>query len=260
MTIKKKPSQTVQSLTRAFDIIEELVEYINGLGVTELSKKLDLHKSTVHRLLATLEYRGYVKKDNGSNKYKLSMKFLDIGGELLDDLDLRREVKPHIRRLGDETGETIHLGILVDYEVIYIDKEETPQTIRMYSKIGASVPAHCTSMGKILLAYSPENVLEELLKKKGLPKKTKNTITDEKKLRKHLKKVKENGYAVDNQEMETNIRCIAGPIFNFQNKILGSFSISGPTSRITKDRIEELAELVKLYSKEMSALFGYKKR
>lgn len=257
MEKNKKPDQYVQSLARALDIIEKLVELEDGLGVTELSNSLGLHKSTVYRLLATLNYRGYVKKDR-NDKYKVGMKLLEIGSNVLENIDLRKEVKPYIRDIQRESGETVHLGILDDLEVIYIDKEETAATIRMHSRVGRRVPAHCTSLGKVLLAYSSPDILQRLLREEGLPEYTENTITDEKRFKKHLEDIKEKGYAGDNEEMEYGIRCIAGPIFDYQKEIVAAFSISGPATRITEERVSELAQLVKKYTGEISSSLGYR--
>ncbi len=257
MTKNKKPDQYIQSIARALDIIEEVAEFKDGWGVTELSSRLNLHKSTVYRLLATLNYRGYVKKDK-NDRYKTGMKLLEIGSRVFENLDLREEVKPYMQKIQKESGETVHLGILDNLEVIYIDKEESQATIRMHSKVGKRVPAHCTSLGKILLAYSSSAIREKLVKEKGLVKYTENTITDEGLFKKHLAEIKEKGYAVDNEEMEYGIRCVAGPIFDYQKEIVAAFSISGPATRITEERINELVMVVKKYSGKISGSLGGK--
>lgn len=253
-----KPNQSVQSLDRALDILERLVEADEPVGVTELSNSLALHKSTVYRLLSTLRYRGYVEQDIKTNNYKIGLKLFELGSIVLHKMDLRTQVKPFIENLMQETKETIHLGIFDDYEVVYIDKVESSETIRMYSKVGRRVPAHCTSLGKVLLAFAPEEVVRKTIESKGLPNFTETTITDPDSLQVHLKKIRELGYSIDNEEQERNIRCIAGPIFNYDGTILASFSISGPVIRMTESRVQELAELVKQYSGKISAAFGYK--
>lgn len=258
MAKNKKPDQYVQSLDRALNIIEKLIEVQEGLGVTELSNSLGLHKSTVYRLLATLNYRGYVKKDSENNRYKVGMKLLEVGSGALENLELRKEVKPYLQQIKKETGETVHLGILDDYEVIYIDKEETLATIRMHSKIGKRVPAHCTSLGKVFLAFSSPDLVEDMIRIKGLKKYTEDTITDQNEFKKHLQEVKDRGYAVDDQEMEEGIRCIAGPIFDYSGQIIAAFSISGPATRITEERMPDLFSIVKRYSDKISTSFGYK--
>ncbi|AZO93761.1 IclR family transcriptional regulator [Halocella sp. SP3-1] len=252
----KKPQQLVQSLDRALDVIEKLVESNKSMGVTELSDSLGLHKSTVYRLLATLGYRGYVEQDD-YNQYKVGLKLFEIGGLVLNSLDLREQIKPYLKRLREETRETVHLGIMDDTEVVYIDKEETSETIRMYSRIGRRVCAHCTSLGKVILAYSKPKLTDQVIEN-GLKKYTDKTITDEIEFRKHIKEVFDQGYAIDDEEQRMGIRCIGGPIFNFNRDVIAAFSISAPINRMTHERIDELAEVVHEYSRQISAAFGYK--
>ncbi len=252
---KEKPEQLVQSLDRALDIMEKLVESENGLGVTELSDSLGLHKSTVYRLLTTLVYRGYVEQDEYS-RYNVGIKLFEIGGTVLSKMDLRNKTKPYLVRLQQETKETIHLGILDDKEIVYIDKEETTETIRMYSEVGRRIDAYCTSLGKVLLAYENADIYD-LYKNGELHKYTGNTIVDKNILANHLADVRKQGYAIDDQEQELGIRCIGGPIFNYNGDIIAAFSIAGPTSRMTVARVEKLSKKVIEYSKDISSSFGY---
>ena len=254
MTLEK-PDQLVQSVDRTFDILEILVNSDRGLGVTEISKKLNIHKSTVYRLLATLQYRGYVKQ-NEEGKYSIGFKLFELGSSVINDLDLRSEAKPYLRELMDISEETVHLGVLDDNQVVYIDKVESHNTIRMYSKIGRRNHASSTSLGKVILAYSDREVVDKVIREEGLKKLTENTIIDEDKLRKHLVKVRSQGYAIDDEEQEYGIRCIAGPIFNHTGDIIAAFSISGPTMRMSKEKVESLKPVIKEYSKKISESFG----
>mgnify|MGYP006280243601 CR=1 FL=1 len=256
MTDTKKPSNLVKSVDKTLNILEKLVQSENSLGITEISNSLGLHKSTVHRLLSTLEYRGYAKKDK-NNRYSVGIKLIEIGSKSLNKSDIRNEIKPYLEELKNETKETIHLGILDNYEVIYIDKVESPKTIRMYSSIGKRAPVHCTGLGKCLIAFSNQNYIDDFLQNTSLNKYTPNTITDKGKFRQHLSDIRVQGYSIDNEEHETDIRCISGPIFNHKGKILAAFSISGPANRMTLDRIKELKSLVLDYSKDISAVFGF---
>ncbi|MFP4016510.1 MAG: IclR family transcriptional regulator [Halanaerobiales bacterium] len=252
---KEKPGQFVKSLDRSLDIIEELVFSDKNLGVTELSNRLGLHKSTVHRLLATLVYRGYVEQDE-YDRYREGLKLFEIGGIVLNKLDLRKRLKPYLMQLQEDTTETIHLGILDGREIVYIDKEETTETIRMYSEVGRRIDAYCTSLGKVLLAYKNIDIVD-LYRDKTLRKYTDNTITDMGELRRHLDHVRKQGFAVDNEEQELGIRCIGGPIFDYQGEICAAFSIAGPTTRMTVQRVESLAKKVIKYSQIISSSLGY---
>ncbi|MCC3144531.1 IclR family transcriptional regulator [Halanaerobium sp. Z-7514] len=254
---EKKPNQLIKSLDRALTILEKLVESENGMGVTELSRELGLHKSTVYRLLDTLKYRGYLEKNEDNQKYIAGIKLFELSSRVLNDIDSRIRVRPYLEELMEKTKETIHLGILDDGEIIYLDKVESTATIRMYSQVGRRVPVHSTSLGKAILAHLPENKVREIINKKGLEAKTENTITDIDKLLKHLKKVKKQGYAVDDEEQEENIRCIAAPIFNHKGEVISSFSLSAPISRMGEERMEKLKKLIVEYSSKMSRSLGY---
>lgn len=248
-------AKNVQSIARAINILERLVYSDKGLGVTELSDGLGLKKSTVHRILATLVELGYVTQDENS-KYNVGLKLFEIGSVAINKLDLRNDVKPFLKEIRNETNETVHLGVLDNNNVMYIDKVESLETVRMYSQIGRKIEPHCTSLGKVLLAYSPEKVVDNVIEN-GLTRYTSNTITDSEVLKEHLKKVKSNGYGIDDEEQLMGVRCIAGPIFNYEGEIIAAFSITGPTIRMNKKRIKELTELIHLYTKKISMSFGY---
>lgn len=254
MTLQK-PEQLVQSIDRAFDILEVLVENSEGLGVTEISNELNIHKSTVYRLLSTLQYRGYVKQNN-EGKYKIGLKLFEVGSLVINNIDLRKEVDPYLREIMKISQETVHLGVLDDNDVVYIDKVESHNTIRMYSRIGRRNHASSTSLGKVLLAYSDDEVVEEVIEEDGLKKLTENTITDKDEFYSHLSKIREQGYAIDDEEQEYGIRCIAGPIFNHKGDIIAAFSISGPVMRMTLEKVDSLKEVVKEYSEKISQALG----
>ncbi len=256
MTVKK-PNQLIKSLDRAIDILELVVGKENGMGVTEISRELDIHKSTVYRLLDTLKYRGYLEKNEDNHKYFAGINLFELSSKVLNDIDSRIRVRPYLEELMQKTKETIHLGILDGGEVIYLDKVESTATIRMYSQVGKRVPAHSTSLGKAIMAHISEERVKEILQEKGMEGKTKNTITDLDKFLDHLKKVRKQGYAVDDEEQEEDIRCIAGPIFNHRGDVVAAFSISAPITRMTEKRMEELAKLVVEYSNKMSRSLGY---
>lgn len=253
----KKPNQLIKSLDRALDILELIVGRENGMGVTEISRELDIHKSTVYRLLDTLKFRGYLEKNEDNHKYITGINLFELSSKVLNDIDSRVRVRPYLEELMQKTKETIHLGILDSGEIIYLDKVESTATIRMYSQVGKRVSAHSTSLGKAIMAHLPEEQVKEILQEKGMEKETKNTITEKEKFLKHLEKVRKQGYAVDDEEQEEDIRCIAGPIFNHRGEVVAAFSISAPITRMNETRMKELAELVVEYSQKMSRSLGY---
>ena len=253
----KKPNQLIKSLDRALDILELIVGKENGMGVTEISRELEIHKSTVYRLLDTLKFRGYLEKNEDNHKYIAGINLFELSSKVLNDIDSRIRVRPYLEELMQKTKETIHLGILDAGEVIYLDKVESTATIRMYSQVGKRVPAHSTSLGKAIMAHLSEERVKEILKEKGMEKNTENTITELDEFLEHLEKVRKQGFAVDDEEQEEDIRCIAGPIFNHRGDVVAAFSISAPITRMTEKRMKKLAELVVEYSQKMSRSLGY---
>lgn len=249
--------EKVKSVDRALQILEILTNYPSGIGVTELSHKLEVAKSTTHRLLTTLQYRNYVTKDPITENYKLGTQILYLSNFILEHSSIRDISRKYLKEIADITNETVHLCIHDNGEVVYIDKVEGNQTIRMHSRIGKRGLMHSTGVGKAMLAYMEETEIRDILNEKGMESFTPNTITNEDDLFVELSKVREKGYAIDNIENELGIRCVAAPIFDFNMTPVAALSISGPENRITHDRIEsELKEIVKNTAKEISIELG----
>lgn len=249
---------SVQSLDRMIQILEELALHRDGCGVTTLSNLTGLHKSTVHRLLNTLMSRGYILKNSENDKYSLGMRILYLSSAILDRMDIRTVAKPFLEELCRSTDEVIHLSTLDGTEAVYIDKVESPnKSVRMYSQIGKRVPLHCTGVGKILLAWLPDKDVEYLLGLKGMYAYTKNTITNIEDMKKHLAEIRKKGYAFDELEHEEEIRCVAAPIFDMSGKVVASVSVSGPVMRVTLDRMPQLTEEVLKTAKKISYQLGY---
>lgn len=251
-----KDENLVQAVDRALAILETLKAAGEALGVTELGARVGLHKSTVYRLLATLARHGYVQQDPATERYSLGLKLVELGTAVLDHLELRELARPYLKRLMEASQEVAHLVVLQDGDVVYIDKVECPGPVKMYSQLGRRAPAHATAVGKALLAFLPPAQVEAILAR-GLPRLTPHTITDPERLRTELHLVRERGYAVDNEENELGIRCVAGPIFNHTGQVVAAFSISGLAMRLTVPRLEGLAGLVCRTSQEISARLGY---
>ncbi len=248
----------VQSLERALNILNKLSEYPDGISIAQLSKQVGLTKSTTHRLLATLLNMNYVTKDKVTDKYKLGLQVLFLSRNLLNNSDIVTTAKPYLEKLSREVNETVHLCIEDNGEVIYVDKIESNQTIRMFSRIGSRAPMYCTAVGKVLLSDADHDQFEELVSSMEFIPRTENTITSREQFIKEIEKVKKQGYAIDNSENEAFLRCIAYPIFDHKGKIIASFSISGPTNRVTMELINNsLIEKMKEYSLKISRNFGY---
>ena len=237
-----KPSNLVQTIERASSILDILGQSSQGISVRDLSTKLKLPKGTTHRLLSSLSYFGYVRQDPKTKDYFLGLKLMELGQLILSQLDLRKEAEPFLRDLAERTQETVHLVFLDRNEIVYIDKVETDQNLsglRMASKIGLRNPAHSCAVGKVLLSHFSEEELNQFIKQKGLQKRTENTLTDPVRLKEHLKSVQRQGYAIDDEENERGIRCVAAPVYNEEGKAVAAISISGPAFRVTKKLIQE---------------------
>lgn len=237
-----KPYNLVQTIERASSILDILGQSPHGVSIRELSLKLKLPKGTIHRLLSSLSYLGYVRQDPKTRNYLLGLKLVELGQLLLGQLDLRKEAESFLKDLAERTKETVHMVILDRHEVVYIDKVETDHHtggLRMASRVGLRNPAHSCAVGKVLLAALPEEALNSFIKEKGLPKRTEGTITNLAQLKEHLNLVRAQGYAIDDEENEKGIRCVAAPIYNEAGKPVAAISISGPAFRITKKVIQE---------------------
>jgi DNA-binding IclR family transcriptional regulator len=259
MLMKSGSENLVQSVERAMAILEELAKDKNGCGVTALSNALGLHKSTTHRLLVTLMNKGYVEKDIETDNYRLGIKILTLAGAVFERMDVRTIAKPYIQELSKRTNETVHLAILDHDEAFYIDKVESPRLngIRLHSQIGKRIPLHSTAVGKVLLSDLEKEKVVNLLKVKGMPKLTLNTIDNIEDYLLELEKVKSQGFAYDEIENEEGIRCVAAPIFDRKGKVVAAISISGAIIYATIERMPELTKEVVETAKEISRQLGY---
>lgn len=247
----------IQSIDRAFDILELLSKEQNGMTLTEICKKLELHKSTVYRFLSSLKNRGYIEKIEGSNIYKLGLSFIDLCSIYLNNLELKTEAEPYLRKLSMFTTQTVFLAILQDYQATYIDKVEKYNSLRRYSIIGQRTPLHCTALGKSLLIGMPDDEIKKVYEKKEFEIRTKNTIKDLTKLLEEINISRERGWSIDNEEFEDGVRCIASPIYDYRNKIIASVSTSWYIN-ITNLDIDKIAGYVKNTAYDISRHMGYR--
>lgn len=250
----------VKSVSRALDIITIVSLKKGGLGVTEISKQIDINKSSVYRILSTLVQYGYIEQDSETERYKLGYKFLEVSSKLLESIDLRSEARQYLQELENTTNEVIHLVVYDQGEVVYIEKLEGNETLRMHSKVGKRAPMHCTSVGKAILAYLPSNVVLNILEQKGMPMHTDKTITNKDDFLQELIQVRIKGYALDLEENEYGITCIAVPIFDHSGKVIAAVSISGPTMRMTDQRIDLLQLQMIQIGKKISTRLGFESR
>jgi DNA-binding IclR family transcriptional regulator len=229
----------VQALDRAFAVLDLLSESDTPLGLAQVASSLQLHKSTAHCFLMVLEQHRMVERTT-SGRFRLGLRLFDFGNRAIEQYDLRDRAQPHLRRLVAETEETAHLCILEAAHVIYIDKIEPVRSVRMVTRIGASNPVHCTSVGKAILAFLPEERVAEVLRRVHLERFTHRTLVTAEALRVEIEKTRRRGYAVDDEELEEGLRCIAVPVLDAQRLPVAAVSVSGPSFRITAQRLPSI--------------------
>ena len=247
----------VQSVVRALTLLEALADQHGDIGIAELSRRVGLHVSTAHRILGTLVSRGYARQSPESGRYALGAKTFHIAESYLGQMDLRRLVRPVLERLSRETGETANLVILDGRDALYLDKVESPRSLRIFSRIGRRAPLYCTAVGKVLLADLPMDEVNSLLGGGALDALTHATVTSRNQLREELRKVQEQGFALDIEECEDGASCIAVPVRNSRGETVAAIGISGPSSRMNAQRIAELVPAVMRSGSEASEQLGF---
>lgn len=249
------PYYRVKSVEKALKILEALSARKEA-SLSELSNILNLTKTNVHRLLLTLIENGFVLINENNFKYTLSLKLFVLGGSVNQRSILINIAFPYMEKLAKLSGETINLGILYNNEVLYIEKIDSPENLRIDSPIGKTDPAYCTSLGKCLLSGLEKKELEMYIRNNSSFKSlTKFTIINPRKLMKELEEVRNNGYAIDREELTLGIRCIGSPIHDANGKVIAAVSISGPSVRMTEIKIRKLKEFVLKNVQEISLQF-----
>jgi len=249
----------VQSLDRAFDILELLSREQHGLNLTDIGNRLDLHKSTVYRLLQALKERGYIEK-SARGSYRLGMEFIELSSLYLNNLELKTEAQPVLRELSSLSGNTAFLATLQESEVVYIDKMETHNSLRKYSIIGQRAPLYCTALGKSMLTGKSEEQIRRMYQGVDMKAFTTKTITTLDALIEEVERIRRRGWSVDDEEYEEGLRCIGAPIRDYRAEVIAAVSTSGYTSVITRERVEEIAAYVVKAARDISQRMGYRSR
>jgi IclR family KDG regulon transcriptional repressor len=247
----------IQSLDRALRILDLFDEHTTELKITHISERTGLHKSTAHSLLKTLQLHGYIDQDLESGKYRLGLKLFERGNYVIHSLDIRRLAKRYLLDLSVKTEQTTHLVILDGKEGVYVDKVESPMATILYSRIGRRIPLHCSAVGKALLAFRKQEEIQKILHGYTYTKQTEFTITNETDFLRELEKVRQQEYAIDSQENEPGVRCIAVPIRNHENQVIAAISISTLLARVNETQLQEFAVLLKRAGSELSEQMGY---
>lgn len=235
-----KETNPIQVADKLFLVLETLAK-TGSIGLTELCHEINMNKTTVHRVLNSLQHLGYVEQDEATSHYRLSFKIWDIANQLLGRIDIIEEVRPQLRELAATTGETVHLVQINGIEAIYIAKEESASSIRLVSMVGKSIPLYCSGVGKAMLADMSDDEIKRIWDASDRKPLTKHTITDFDAFMKEIQKIRKQGYATDNEENELGVRCVAVSLYNGGQTPQYAFSISAPIQRIDATRLKEMA-------------------
>jgi len=248
-------NERIKSIDKTLDLLEFLSVNKQETGITEISKNLHLGLSTVHRILFTLKSRGYVIQNLNTKKYRLGIRLFTLGCAVQNTKHLVEITKHYLRQLSQNTNETANLAILEGKEVIYLDTIESSEILRTEIIPGTRTPAHCTALGKVLLAFISDCEFENLYKSdEPLSSLTSKSISSLEELKKNLKRVRKQGYAVDREEYKIGINCIGVPVFG-RNGVIAAISITGPASRFTIDEMGKVKDKLMTISKEISNQF-----
>jgi DNA-binding IclR family transcriptional regulator len=241
----------LSTVLHALQVLEYLAE-VSEAGVSEVSRAIELAPSTTHRLLAALASKEFLQQNAKTKKYQLGIKIFQLGSSVANRFGIRQAALVNMEKLAAESGETVNLGVLNRTEVIYLEKILNDDPIRIELQVGHSVPAHCTAMGKAILAFQPQEKLEEIISLIRFEKRTRTTIGDGDALRLELDVIKSQGYAIDDGELIEGIKCIAAPVVLPSKGAVAAISIAGPSFRLNSKRIEELVPMIRKAADETS--------
>ena len=239
----------ISSVDRALEVLLVLQNYGQEMGVTQIAAAMGLHKSTVHRTLATLEQKGFVQQNMQTGRYWLGLKLYSIAMTMREKLPINRIARPYAQELADAFNEGVHLAVLdrssEEYpRQIVIDKIESQKILSLTPPVGSTTPAHCSALGKCLLAYAGEAFLNRFLEH-PLPAFTEKTITSWDVLQQELAEIRRDGYGTDKDELEWGLTCIAAPILGASGEIVAAISLSGPSSRIQGEQKAQIIDGVR---------------
>lgn len=245
------------AVDRALNILELVVQRTEGMTNSELSRRLDIPKSSASYLLRTLEQRGYLRRDAETQRYRIGVKAAGLAHGMREFVDLRQAASPVLQQLVERTRLTAHLAILDHGRAVYIDRAENPGFLRINTWIGRDLEVHTTAVGKVLMARKPESEVRRTLKEAGMAKKTPRSITSAEEYLEELSRVRARGYAVDNEENSAGVRCVAAPVFGASGEILAAIGLTAATSQIPEEATALLARTVIKAALLVSRQCGY---
>jgi DNA-binding IclR family transcriptional regulator len=259
MDASPKDRYLINSILRACKILKCFSGDKTHFKISDLAYQLRLDRSTIYRILLSLERAGFVEKNEEAGTYSIGLAAFEIGNAYLMQTDLIQVSKPVMADLASKAQETVHLAVLSDIEIVYVDKVDSPRTLGVMSKLGQRGPLHCTSLGKTLLAFQPEDEQTRIIQKIRMTPFTSRTITSKQKLLEELRMVKRQGYALDRREIEEDVECIGAPILNYLGNVIAALSISGPQKKIGTPKEKQFIYNVVKAAALISSKMGYVK-
>jgi DNA-binding IclR family transcriptional regulator len=257
MAVNPRRSYTINSLDRALRILMILGERGVPMRVSDISRKLGIDKSTAYRIISTLRARGFVEQESDTRKYTLGLNVLEVAALKLRSIKLVPVAKPFLEELMLRTKEAVHLAVLAEGEVMYVDSEQCSGPFNVSTVVGGRAPLHSSAVGKALLAPRPVEEVNRIVAIKGLTRFTDRTIISTEELHEHLAGVRKRGWGIDDEETHMGVRCLASAIFDHRGGVVASVGVSGPIQRITQERISFLGQLVKEAAAKISRRLGY---
>jgi IclR family KDG regulon transcriptional repressor len=249
----------IHVIDRAAQILDTFGFDHQELSVSEIGAKTGLHRSTAHRILMALEYNDLIKQNPDTGKYHLGIKLFKLGYQAVSQLNLREICRPFLTRIMNETQETVHLAVLDDDQVLYLDKVEGPHALRMPSRVGRHIPTYCTSLGKAMLSCLDDQEVRNIFRSRVLRPYTVNTVKTLDRLLTDLRVIRSRGYSVDNEEIEIGLRCVGAPIRDHTGAMVGAISTAAPSARLAAQKIPGVGKFVMAVAAEISEQLGYEK-
>jgi IclR family transcriptional regulator, KDG regulon repressor len=249
----------IHVIDRAAQILDCFGFEHQELSVSEIGAKTNLHRSTAHRILMALEYNDLIQQNPENGKYRLGIKLFRLGHQAVSHLNLREICRPFLTRIMNETKETVHLAVLDEDQVLYLDKVEGPHALRMPSRVGRRIPTYCTSLGKAMLSCLDDQQVKNIFRNQVLRPYTANTLKTASQLLYDLRMIRKRGYSIDNEEIEIGLRCVGAPIKDYTGAMVGAISAAAPSARLSGQKIHTVGRLVVTTAEEISEKLGYEK-
>ncbi|MGB7042462.1 MAG: IclR family transcriptional regulator, partial [Xanthobacteraceae bacterium] len=254
--VEERASVGIQSLGRAFGILEEVARHRDGIGLADLSRLVGLHNSTTFHLAKTMAALGYVRQEKDTKRYRIGRPLFALAASALDEIEMISVATPVLEELARQTGECSHFAVRMGDAIVVIARTSGPGAFQLADRVGVVRPAHCTALGKAILAALPPDQLAGLLKRTGLKPSTEKSITEISVLLREIEEIKRTAIAFDDGEFNLEVRCIAAPVKNFTGKVIGALGVSGPVWRLSNQAVKSRARIVQEAAARLSGEFG----